>query len=259
MVTLDRPPANAMNRSAVRRIGEIFLQIAEREDPPPVVITGAGGRFYSAGGDIKELEGVGRSEIDGRMRDFHAMLVAMDRYPRPVVAAVNGFCVGGGVELASFADVVLAAPHARFGFPEIRHGLLPAEKGIARVIRVIGMRAARELLLSGDLIGAEQATTLGLVDTVVEPDRLVAEAVSRAQAEGGKAPVLYAALKRAVNNISEADDERWSGLTLRQVAAYFDDPVARSLRERWSRSPKVKPSTPSHTSPGASRQEASSA
>jgi enoyl-CoA hydratase/carnithine racemase len=86
------------------------------------------------------VDGAAADPIEDRMRGFHNLLVAMDRYPAPVIAAVNGDCVGGGVEYALFADAVLAAPHARFGFPEIRHGLLPADKGIQRLIRLIGTR-----------------------------------------------------------------------------------------------------------------------
>jgi enoyl-CoA hydratase len=235
VATIERPPANAMSRSVVAAIANLFRNLADTEHPPPVVITGAGERFFSAGGDIKELAGAAIDQLDGRMRLFHDMLVAMDRYPRPVVAAVNGYCVGGGVEYAMFADVVLAAPHAQFGFPEIRHGLLPAEKGIQRVARLIGMRATRDLLLSGDLVDAQRAAQLGLVDVILEPSGLVAAAVGRAREEGDKAPVLYAALKRALNDFDDAEDDRRFALTLDNAAAYFNDPVARGLREGWRR------------------------
>ena len=233
VATIERPPANAMSRSVVAAIADLFRNLAETKNPPPVVITGAGDRFFSAGGDIKELAGAEVDQLAGRMRLFHDMLVAMDRYPRPVVAAVNGYCVGGGVEYAMFADVVLAVPHAQFGFPEIRHGLLPAEKGIQRVARLIGVRAARDLLLSGDLIGVQRAEQIGLVDAIVEPDALLASAVGRAREEGGKAPVLYGALKRALNDFDNAEDDRRLALMLDNAAAYFDDPAARGLRDGW--------------------------
>ena len=233
VATLNRPPANAMNRKAIAAIATLFRDLAVADNPPPVVITGEGQRFYSAGGDIKELAGAAVDQLATRMRLFHNMLVAMDRYPRPVVAAVNGYCVGGGLEYAMFADAVLAVPDAQFGFPEIRHGLLPDEKGIQRAARLIGTRAARDLLLTGDLVNARRAVEIGLVDEVVEPTALLDAAVSRARRDGDKAPVLYAALKRALNDFDDADDHRRFGLMLGNAATYFDDPMAKTLRDGW--------------------------
>jgi enoyl-CoA hydratase/carnithine racemase len=234
VATLDRPPANALNRAVLLAMTALFRDRGQ-SDPAPIVITGAGMRFFCAGGDIKEADGAAADPVEDRMRGFHNLLVAMERYPAPVVAAVNGDCVGGGVEYALFADVVLAAPHARFGFPEIRHGLLPADKGIHRLIRLIGTRPARDLLLNGELIGAEQAARWGLVDAIVEPGQLLAEALGRAREAGRRAPVLYAALKQAVNDYDDIVDQRQAELTLAKAASWFNDPVARALREGWRR------------------------
>lgn len=232
VATLDRPPANALNRPLLLAMTALFRDRAESH-LPPVVITGAGERFFCVGGDIKDVDGAVADPIEARMRGFHNLLVAMERYPAPVIAAVNGDCVGGGVEYALFADAVLAVPHARFGFPEIRHGLLPADKGIQRLIRLIGMRPARDLLLTGELVGADQAARWGLVDAIVEPGRLMAEALDRAREAGHRAPVLYAALKRAVNDYDDIEDRRRAEMTLAKAALWIDDPVARSLREGW--------------------------
>lgn len=232
IATLDRPPANALNRPLLLAMTTLFRDRVEG-DPPPVVITGAGERFFCAGGDIKEADGPAAEPIEARMQGFHDLLASMDRYPAPVIAAINGDCVGGGLEYALFADVVLAAPHARFGFPEIRHGLLPADKGIQRLIRLIGMRSARELLLGGELVGAEQAAQWGLIDAIVEPGRLLGEALDRAREAGRRAPVLYAALKHAVNDFDDIEDQKRADMTLAKAASWIDDPVARSLREGW--------------------------
>lgn len=232
VATLNRRPANALNRPLLLAMTALFGDRGE-SDPPPLVITGAGKRFFCVGGDIKEADGLAADPIADRMRAFHNLLVAMERYLAPVIAAVNGDCVGGGVEYALFADAVLAVPHARFGFPEIRHGLLPADKGIQRLVRLIGMRAARDLLLSGELIGADQAARLGLVDAIVEPDRLVAEALGRAREAGRRAPVLYAALKHTVNDYDDIENQQRAEMTLAKAASWFNDPVARSLREGW--------------------------
>lgn len=232
VATLDRPPANALNRPLLLAMTALFRDQGEG-DPPPVMITGAGERFFCAGGDIKEVDGAAADPIKARMQGFHNLLAAMDRYPAPVIAAVNGDCVGGGLEYALFADVVLAAPHARFGFPEIRHGLLPADKGIQRLIRLIGMRPARALLFGGELVGAAQAAKWGLVDAIVEPSRLKAEALDRAREAGRRAPVLYAALKQAVNDYDDIEDQKRADMTLAKAASWIDDPAAHSLREGW--------------------------
>jgi len=232
VATLDRPPANALNRPLLLAMTALFRD-RDEGDPPPLVITGAGDRFFCVGGDIKEVDGSAAEPVKARMQGFHDLLAAMDRYPAPVIAAVNGDCVGGGLEYALFADVVLAAPHARFGFPEIRHGLLPADKGIQRLIRMIGMRPARDLLLSGELVGAEQAARWGLIDAIVEPGRLLAEALDRAREAGRRAPVLYAALKQALNDYDAIEDQKRADMTLAKAATWIDDPAARRLRDGW--------------------------
>lgn len=235
VVALDRPPANAMNRRLIHDLAGVFEQLAARSDAPPIVLTGTGERFFSAGGDIKELEGALVGDIEVRMREFHALLVAMDRYPRPVVSAINGHCVGGGMEVALFSDSVLAVNSARFGFPEINHGLLPADKGIQRANRVLGLRISRRIILSGELFDAQHARDVGLVDELVtDPTALIPEAVATARAAGSKAPVLYGALKRSLNDPDDACDEASLHRTLKAAAEYFDDPVARELRQRWS-------------------------
>lgn len=236
VVTMDRPPANALNHGLVARLAEIFTELASHDAPAPVVLTGAGARFFTAGGDIKELEGTGPSEFERRMRDFHALLVAMDRFPRPLVAAVNGHCVGGGTELALFADTVLATPNATFGFPEINHGLLPADKGLQRAVHVLGARTVRRMVLSGELISAEDAVHIGLVEQLVaDPATLLPSAIQAARAAGAKAPVLYRALKRSVNGPRDERDNRSLANTIAAAAQYFEDPVAAGLRASWNR------------------------
>lgn len=235
VVTMDRPPANALNRGLVTGLHAFFTELASHDVPAPVVLTGAGTRFFTAGGDINELAGTGPEEIEGRMRDFHALLVAMDQFPCPLIAAVNGHCIGGGVEFALFADVVLATPAARFGFPEINHGLLPADKGLQRAKHILGIRAVRSMLWSGDLLSAEDAVGIGLVDRLQEPGTLLDAAIATAQVAGAKAPVLYRALKLFINDPDIARDERSLATTIAAAEEYFSDPVATALRAGWNR------------------------
>lgn len=235
VVTMDRPPANALNGSLVAGLCTFFTEIAPQAAPAPVVLTGAGTRFFTAGGDIKELEGTGPAEIEGRMRNFHALLVALDRFPRPLIAAVNGHCVGGGMELALFADTVLATPHAKFGFPEINHGLLPADKGLQRAERILGARAVRSMVLSGSLFPAEEAVRIGLVERLEEPATLLGSAIAAARSASAKPPVLYRALKHSVNDPDDTRDERSLANTISAAKEYFEDPVAAGRRAGWNR------------------------
>lgn len=241
IVTLDRPPANALDRALLRALASLFAGLAEQACPPPVVLTGHGERFFCAGGDIKELDGAEQSELDGRMREFHAVLVAMENYPRPVVAAVNGYCVGGGMEIALFADQIVAGPTAMFGFPEINHGLLPADKGIQRAKQLLGLRVTRSLALSGELFDVDRAVRIGLVDSIVEGDELIGVAVDRARAAAEKAPVLFAQLKRSINDPVDTADTKSLQRTLAAARAYYSDPVTQRLRLSWGTSRITKP------------------
>lgn len=235
VLLLNHPPANALNRALVVALAGLFKDLASLQDPPPVVLTGQGDRFFCAGGDIKELAGE-QEELDTRMREFHSMLVAIETYPRPVIGAINGHCVGGGMEIALLAEVVFAVPGARFGFPEINHGLLPADKGIQRASRLLGLRTARQLLLSGDLIDADHAQAIGLVDELVEPTLLIDAAIASAREAGSKAPVLFAALKRSLNDSVTERDEASFRRTLSAAFDSFGDPAAHNLRANWNSS-----------------------
>jgi enoyl-CoA hydratase/carnithine racemase len=138
------------------------------------------------------------------------------------------------MEIALFADTVLAAHGARFGFPEINHGLLPADKGVQRAIRMLGARVTRQILLSGELFDAQRALEIGIVDGLVAPADLVDAALTSAREAAAKAPVLYGALKCSVNDPDDDRDQTYLQRTLAAAARYFDDPTARGLRESWN-------------------------
>lgn len=234
LLTLDRPPANALDDGLIAELSLTLDDLGGLDDAPAIVLTGAGERFFCAGGDIKQLDGGTADQMAERMRLFHELLVAIERYPRPFVCAVDGWCVGGGVELTLFADAVYASTEARFGFPEIDHGLLPAVKGIVRAGRKLGVRAARELLLTGEPIGVEQAVAIGLVDAVAERTDLLAAAIGHASAAAAKPPVLFAALKRALDQADLWSDEQLLAATVADARVFYDDPRARAAREGWN-------------------------
>ncbi len=235
ILTLNRPPANALSNALVRELATTFDMLAGRPAAPAVVLTGAGERFFCAGGDIKESIGYDADAMVERMASFHALLGALEDYPGPLVCAVNGWCVGGGIEMTLFADAVYATPRARFVFPEINHGLLPAVKGIARVRRILGDRAARSLLLGGDPIDATVAESLGIVDRIVGGDELLATATATARAAAEKPSAAFAALKRALRDSTDGwSADKQLDVTLDDARTVFDDPAARAAREAWN-------------------------
>ncbi|MEV6980310.1 enoyl-CoA hydratase/isomerase family protein [Sphaerisporangium sp. NPDC051017] len=235
VLTLNHPPANALSNSLVSELTATLEALAGGPDAPAVVLTGAGERFFCAGGDIKEAIGYDAESMVARMTSFHALLRALENHPRPLVCAVNGWCVGGGIEMALFADVVYASADARFVFPEINHGMLPAVKGIARVRGVLGDRAARRLLLGGKPVGAFEAETMGIVDQVVERDDLLAIATADARAAAAKPPAVFAALKRALHDAAASwPAEEQLRVTVADARTVFNDPAARTAREAWN-------------------------
>ncbi|MEV8059375.1 enoyl-CoA hydratase/isomerase family protein [Streptomyces antimycoticus] len=235
VLTLSHPPANALSNALVSELTAKLVTLATGPNAPAVVLTGAGERFFCAGGDMKEAVDFDANVMVERMAGFHALLCALENYPRPLVCAVNGWCVGGGIEMALFTDVVYAAVGARFVFPEIKHGMLPAVKGISRVRSVAGDRAAQRLLLGGEPVDAATAEAIGIVDQVVEQNELLATAVADARSAAAKPPAVFAALKRALHSDTTGwPDEEQLRVTLADARTVFNDPAARAAREGYN-------------------------
>ncbi|MGW2259562.1 enoyl-CoA hydratase/isomerase family protein [Streptomyces sp. NPDC001780] len=236
VITLNHPPANALSDSLVSDLTAKLETLAKDPDAPALVLTGAGERFFCAGGDMKEAVDFNADAMAGRMKSFHALLRALENYPRPLVCAVNGWCVGGGIEMALFADVVYSSTTARFVFPEIKHGMLPAVKGIAHVREILGDRAARRLLLGGEPIDAFDAKAIGIVDRVVNQDDLLSTALADARKAAATPPAVFAALKRALCSWTAGwPDEEQLRVTVADARTVFLDPAARAARERYNR------------------------
>lgn len=191
-ITLNRPEAlNALNSTLIREIVAAGKEFDANPDIGAIVITGSA-KAFAAGADIKELADKGY--IDMYLNDPFASWGDFGRLRTPVIAAVAGFALGGGCELAMMADIILAADTARFGQPEINLGVIPGIGGTQRLPRAIGKYKAAELVLTGRLIGAEEAERSGLVSRVVPADELLAEAENVAGTIASKSlPVVYAA------------------------------------------------------------------
>ena len=201
IITMSRPDAlNALNGKVLRELKEALGAVGKNRDVRAVIITGEGSAFV-AGADIKEMQAL--AEKPAAIRAFinfgQGVLKDIEALPQPVIAAINGFALGGGLELALACDIRLASSDARFGFPEVGLGIFPGLGGTQRAARSIGRGAASELVFTGDPISADEAARLGLVNRVVPPAQLMAEARKLAGRMASRAPVAIAKAKAAIH------------------------------------------------------------
>ena len=166
VIRLDRPKMNALNADIQRRIGEAALQVDQRDDVAAVVLTG-GEQVFAAGADIKEMVGLSYADMVRQSVVLQDTFSAVAGIGKPVVAAVNGYALGGGCELALCADIRIAADDAVLGQPEIKLGIIPGAGGTQRLSRLIGPAKAKELIFTGRFVQADEALRIGLVDQVV--------------------------------------------------------------------------------------------
>jgi enoyl-CoA hydratase len=201
IVTINRPKVlNALNGATVCELGEAFSELAADPEARAVVLTGAGGKAFAAGADISEFNDLvsAREATNFGLRG-QGVLNHIESLPKPVIAAINGFALGGGCELAMACDIRLAADTARLGQPEINLGIIPGYGGTQRLARLVGRGAAKLLCMSGDPLDAAEALRIGLVDRVVPATDLLDEAKQLARRLAGKAPVALASIKQAIN------------------------------------------------------------
>lgn len=204
VITLNRPKVlNALNAQTFDELSRAIEDAAADKDTRAIVLTGAGEKAFVAGADINEF--AGQTPVAGRdhARRGQRVFDRIERLGKPVIAAVNGFALGGGCELAMACTLRIAADTARFGQPEINLGLIPGYAGTQRLPRLVGRGRALELLLTGDMIGAEEAWRIGLVNKVVPAAQLLDEAKKLAHVIAAKAPVAVGAILDAVSSGGE--------------------------------------------------------
>jgi enoyl-CoA hydratase len=198
ILTINRPDKlNALNQQVRDEMLQILAGLETDDAVGVVVITGAGEKAFIAGADIGEF--AGRTPFDQR----HAMrsprvFDAMAIFPKPVIAMINGFCLGGGCELAMSCDLRIASEKARFGQPEINLGLIPGGSGTQRLPRLVGMGHAMRLILTGDMIGAAEAKEIGLVEMVVPAEELRAKTLELATKIASKSPLTVKVAKESL-------------------------------------------------------------
>ncbi len=193
-ITVNRPDKlNALNATVITELGELIGKIAADASIRAVILTGAGPKAFVAGADISELAQCDASNAERLSRTGSRIFRAYETLPKPVIAAVNGFALGGGCELAMACHVRLASENAKFGQPEVKLGTSPGYGGTVRLPRLIGRGRAIELLATGAMIDAAEAYRIGLVNRVVAPEQLLAEARKLATAMIETGPVAVAA------------------------------------------------------------------
>ncbi len=206
VLTLHRPHAlNALNYDLLKELDDVLTHIEEDETTKVVIITGSGDRAFAAGADITEMQPL--SAMAGRSwaRFGQAVFNKIENLPQPVIAAVNGFALGGGCELAMACDIRLAADNARFGQPEVTLGIVPGFAGTQRLPRLVGKGRAKELLFTGDIIDAREAYRIGLVNSVTAPAELMNAARALAEKIMSRAAAAVMLCKTAVNKGLDMD------------------------------------------------------
>jgi len=224
LVRLDRPKANALSGEVLGQLAEVVEGLAA--DLPGAVVLWGGRRIFAAGADIAELEsGVGPREVGA---NFGRALGALASLPRATIAAVNGFALGGGLELALACDLRVCAQDTRLGLPEILLGLIPGGGGTQRLPRLIGSSRAKDLILSGRQVRADEALAIGLVNRVVEPDGVLDAALAWAAELAGGALAAQGLAKSAVDGGLERALADGLAFELDAFSAVFETEDART-------------------------------
>lgn len=198
LVTLQRPPVNALSRAVMEELSAVVDDLDQHPTARAVVMTG-GAEHFSAGVDIKELRSAPPADAIPRNAHFQAIYGRVERCRLPVVAAVNGYALGGGCELAMACDIRVAASDASFGLPEIALGGLPGIGGMQRLQRLVGQGKAKQLILTGKRVTAPDARDMGLVDEIAGGDGAVHDALELATQMASRAPLSVQAGKRALD------------------------------------------------------------
>lgn len=204
VVTFNREEKlNAMNTPIVRRLTEIFERIDQADRIRAAMLTGKG-RAFVAGADVEEYRGQSFAEFSEYQMRGRKMYEAIEQNRKPFVAAVNGYALGGGFEMVLACDLVVASREAKMGLPEVLLGLLPGGGGTQKLARIVGRNRAKEFLMTGRSMTAEEGLKFGIVNRVVEPDALVEEALGLAQKLTERAPNAVREAKRLVNQGSDS-------------------------------------------------------
>lgn len=206
VLTINRPEKlNALSNELTEELERLLAEVENDEKLRVLVMTGAGEKAFVAGADIQEL--VDRDALVGRKvsRTRQEIFSRIENLPIPVIAAVNGYALGGGLELALACSIRICSEKAQFGAPEVKLGIIPGDGGTQRLPRLVGLGRAMEMILTGDFIDAQEAYRIGLVNQVVPQDELMEKAMELAQKIAKRPPLAVRYAKEAVNRSQEGD------------------------------------------------------
>ncbi len=221
-VTIDRPKAlNALNPQVIDELDHEFAKVEMDASLRCVIITGAGEKAFVAGADIAAMSAMAPAEADTFARHGHHVMHRIEALPVPVIAAVNGFALGGGCELALACDIIYASDNAKFGQPEVKLGLIPGFGGTVRLQRKIGYGAAAEWIFGGEIYDAATALRVGLAQAVVPQSELLGKARALAQTIAKRAPLAVRASKRSMLMGGGTDPMTASGIEVLSFSQFF--------------------------------------
>lgn len=217
---LDRPKMNALDAAMQEEIRAAAAEATERDDVKAVVVYG-GERVFAAGADVKEMAEMSYTDMVKRAPELSACFTAVANIPKPTVAAITGYALGGGCELALCCDVRFAADNATLGQPEILLGIIPGAGGTQRLSRLVGPSKAKDLIFTGRFVKADEALQIGLVDRVVPAEQVYDEAVAWAKQFAGAASYALRAAKTSVDRGLEVDMVTGLDIESQQFASLF--------------------------------------
>jgi enoyl-CoA hydratase len=222
VLTINRPKAlNALNSDVLDALGKAMDDIAVDDAIRVVVITGAGDKSFVAGADIAQMVNMTPVEARVFMTKGHEVMNKIQYIEKPVIAAINGFCLGGGLELAMSCDIRYASEKAKFGLPEVSLGIHPGFGGTQRLPRLVSKGKACELTFTGDMIGADEALTIGLVQKVTPPENLMEEVMGLAKKMTKKGPIAVQMAKASINQGLATDFRTGLKYEIESVAQTF--------------------------------------
>jgi len=205
-ITINRPEKlNALNIETIAELGAAFAEAEASKEVHGIILTGSGPKAFVAGADIAEFSNFSVEEAKEMAEKGHDIFNQIENCSKPVIAAVNGFALGGGCELSMSCHMRVAATNAKFGQPEVNLGIIPGYGGTQRLVRLAGKSKATELLLTGDTFNADEAKAIGVVNHVVEPDQLIIKSKEILHKIAQKSPLAVAQVLKLVNAYYDKD------------------------------------------------------
>ncbi|MBW2118166.1 MAG: enoyl-CoA hydratase/isomerase family protein [Deltaproteobacteria bacterium] len=199
IITINNPPMNAMSMEVWGELDRALNELDSRKDEIKVVIMTGKGKAFVVGADIKSFLNLTQEKARSRLKKTRRVYLKLERFERPVICAVNGYCLGAGLELAMCCDIRIASTEAKFGQPEINLGIIPGGGGTQRLSRLVGVGLAKELIYTGKSINAERAADIGLVNRVVNPEGLINDVLKTAELIASKPPLAVGAAKEVID------------------------------------------------------------